>query len=305
MYIVKNRRVLTSIILLPLLLFIADRVGGWMMKALVSQNKEDKIVYMINELDEDVLFMGSSRCNFHYVPSIISDSLNMSVYNCGVNASQIHFQFILLNHILAHHSPKLICLEVKESDLGTSWHHYPQITNFAPYIGEIASNDSVFEEAGIKWKYELSHLYRFNLNCASNILHLLVPRHSQSDHGYVPKTLDWDPIYELEKEQEIELDTVKLKYYKKFIQICQLRGIPLIFFRAPSFSIMSSNERYVKSLAEEYNIPFFDYQSKGLFWDRNDYFLDRAHMKHEGACRYSEIVGSDLKHYLDSIHFYN
>ena len=82
--------------------FVVDRVGGMAMWW-VNQHTRDisgpKIKYLVNEVHEDVILMGTSRCNLHYVPSIISDTLGMSVYNGGIDASNnIYAHYIMLCH---------------------------------------------------------------------------------------------------------------------------------------------------------------------------------------------------------------
>lgn len=114
------KRLIVSFFVILAGVFVVDRIGGLLM-GWVNRHTSDitapKIKYLVNDVDEEVLFMGTSRCNFHYVPSIISDSLGMSVYNGGIDASDnIFAHYWVLNQVLSHHTPKMICLEVMDND---------------------------------------------------------------------------------------------------------------------------------------------------------------------------------------------
>jgi hypothetical protein len=58
-------------------LFIVDRLGGLIMWQ-VNQNTQNilgiKLKYLATEANEDLILLGTSRCNFHYVPSILKYS---------------------------------------------------------------------------------------------------------------------------------------------------------------------------------------------------------------------------------------
>ena len=98
-----------SIIIIGIL-FIDQIVGKimWWVNQHTQEHACSKIRHMVNEVDMPILLMGTSRCNQHYVPSIIRDSVGARVYNGGINASDnIYAHYILLNLIF------LIVLPVK------------------------------------------------------------------------------------------------------------------------------------------------------------------------------------------------
>ena len=103
-------RFLVSLLSVGAMLFILDRVGARVMWW-VNQHTHDvsgpKIRMMTDSVDADFVMMGTSRCNSHYVPSILADSLRLTVYNGGVDASGCIFaHYFLLQQLLRHHSPK-------------------------------------------------------------------------------------------------------------------------------------------------------------------------------------------------------
>lgn len=128
------KKLLISILFVLVGLFVTDRLGGmamWWVNQYTHDVSGPKIKYLVDSVSEDVLLMGTSRCNLHYVPSIISDSIGLSVYNGGIDASNnIYAHYLILNHILAIHKPKVICLEVMTNDFAEQEDPFSTVTFF-------------------------------------------------------------------------------------------------------------------------------------------------------------------------------
>lgn len=298
------KKLLLSLFIVLVGTFVVDRFGGRAMWW-VNQHTQDvsgpKLKYLVNEVHEDVLFMGTSRANCHYVPSIVADTLGMSVYNGGVDASNcIYAHYYLLCHILARHTPKIICLEVMTNDYEPQSNAFETTSFFAPYFGRNAQADSVFRDAGTYWMYKLSHLYRYNAKAVSNLAGLFYSRQERGEQGYIygPKPLHF-PDKLLPVATPVGCDSLKLRYLQRFISLCHDRDIRLFFVVSPSYSI-AAPDRYdvLKDVAGHNGVPFFDYHTSGLYHDHPEYFKDAQHLWDDGARRYSSIFAHDLKEYL-------
>lgn len=295
------KRFIISFLFILVSLFAIDRLGGKVMWE-VNQHTHDvsgpKIKYLVNDVHEDVILMGTSRCNLHYVPAIISDSIGMSVYNGGIDASNnIYAHYMMLNHILSHHIPKVICLEVMGSDFSKQAGSFNTITYFAPYIGKNERADSIFRLAGLYWKYNLSHLYRYNAKAVSNIAGLAVNRQEGGDNGYIPhlKPFHYPEILE-NSTTPTEIDEKKIEFVQRFINLCQENHVKLIFMVSPKYTrVDASYYNVLKTIALKNDIPFLDYHTRGLFLNHPDYFYDASHLWDKGAKIYSSIFASDLK----------
>ena len=283
-------------------LYVVDRLGGeamWWVNQRTQDVSGPKIKYLANDVNEDIVMMGTSRCNCHYVPSIISDTLGVSVYNGGIDASNnIYAHYIMLNHILAHHVPKVICLEVMDNDVVEEKDPFTTVTFFAPYFGRNAQADSVFRLAGFYYRYKVSHLYRYNSKSLSNLAGLLVNRHAGGDHGYIPPfdTPHFpDSLAYWETPQKV--DTTKTEYVRKFVDLCYANGTKVVFVASPCYAKVDSDYYDVlKQIAQAYNIPFLDYHTSGLYHDHPEYFKDPLHLRSDAhARRYSSIFAHDLK----------
>lgn len=298
------KKLFISIIFVTIAFFITDRIGGEIMWW-VNQHTQDvsgpKIRYLADEVNEDIVLLGTSRCNLHYVPSILSDSIGLSVYNGGIDASNnIYAHYFALNLILQHHTPKFVFLELMTSDYAQSDNSFETTSFFAPYIGKSKQGDSIFIEAGNYWYYKISHLYRYNAKAVSNIGGLLVNKQQGEDNGYLPQPKPTLPPQELEEAHTpTNVDSLKLKYVQKFINLCRSKDIKLVFMVSPAYTIADSDLYDVlKIIAKTNDIPFLDYHTKGLFLDHPEYFKDASHLWDKGARIYSSIFAHDLKNII-------
>lgn len=295
------KKIIIGFICILALWFLADRIGGWIMWQ-VNQHSRDMVSptirHLANEADEDIILLGTSRCNGHYVPSIIRDSLNMSVFNGGVDGSHdIYAHYICLNLLLAHHSPKIICLELSDGDFKTEEDPFYSVSYFAPYFGQNLDADSVFTLSGKSNLYRLSHLYRYNAKAISNITGLVKRRWDQAENGYIPiAQAPHFPDTLLAHDPVVQIDSCKCAYIEKFIHRCQEHNIQLIFTISPYYTLVDSNHyKILKDIASRYQIPLLDYHSSGLFHDHPEYFHDEQHLWDSSARIFSAIFAEDLK----------
>ena len=298
------KKFIVSFVSILVFLWIIDRVGGLLMEqcmAYTNAKPEVKLEHMVKAVDTDIVLMGTSRCDCHYVPSILIDSLHASVYNGGIaDTENIFSHYILLNLMLAHHTPKVICLELMDKDISISQSPFSKISFFAPYINVSDRADSVFMEAGTYWRYKASHLYRYNAKGVEAIGGLFINHRYREDHGFIPMAETGDHPTAFGKENElVGIDSLKLSYIQRFIDVCRENGIKLVFMISPRYSRIDS-VRYapLKKMAEENGIPFLDYHTEGLFLDHPEYFKDSGHLWKEGARVYSSIFAHDIKQVL-------
>lgn len=296
------KKLIISILIIISGIFIIDRIGAqimWWVNQHTHENAGLKIRDMINHVDADVLLMGTSRCNRHYVPSIISDSIGMSVYNGGIDASDnIYAHYTLLNLILQRYKPKVVCLEVSTNDFTNPQDPFSTVSYFAPYFGTSEQSDSIFYLARLYWPYKLFHLYRFNAKATSNIAGLFITPQDVGKDGYVPSQKPSHFITNKPEMAEIagKTDQQKVEFIQRFINICKRENIKLVFTISPSYNtIADTHYNELKVIAQENNIPLLDYHTKGLFLDHPDFFEDRVHLWDKGARLYSMIFASDLK----------
>ena len=294
------KRFIVSFIFIIAGLFVVDRIGGSGM-CWVSGHTNDvlgpKLRYIHQDIHEDVVLMGASRYH-HYLPSILSNTLGMSVYNAGVGGSNnIFSHYMVLCHILARYTPKIICLEVMPTDYCQQADAFNALSFFAPLFGCNEVADSVFRLAGSYYKYHLFHLYQYNAKASSNLLGLVMNRQTGNDNGYIPlpkpNQCPQKPVVEGTRN---DIDNMKIRYLQRFADFCRDRQIKLVFTVSPKFTIVdSAHYKILKDIARNNDIPFLDYHTCGLYHDHAEYFKDSSHLWDEGARLFSLVFANDLK----------
>jgi len=253
----------------------------------------------VYNVDEDILFMGSSRAHHVYVPSVIEDTLGAPVYNAALWGMQnIYFQYAMLNLILERYTPKAIFYEVHPVDiLKTPFSDTERLNKLSSYIGINGVTDSLMKFTGKYTYYKLSHLYRYNGSLINDLCGITIINNSQLDCGY-------KPLYTHVKEGEqpddfnFPIDSVKLDFMNKFISLCKKKDIKLIFTCSPMYlrspQIVETFNKF-DSIAVSNKIPYIDNLSNAEIVNNPRFFADRGHLNNEGAHKFSSIFAHQAK----------
>lgn len=302
-----KKKTLISIAFILAVFFALDRLGGKGM-AWVYEHTNDvvapKFRQMAGEVDQDILLLGTSRCNRHYVPSIITDSLGLTAYNAGIDATNnIYAHYMALNLVLSYHTPRVVCLEVSQDDYAEEKNAAETTSFFAPYIGRSLQIDSLFKQLGSYWPYRISHLYRYNAKAISNLNGLMAAESPVRTDGFTPHAATdvhpHDPKHEV---TPAAVSPAKLHMMEVFINECRSRGIALVMTISPTFTRVDSDfYTPLKQLAAKHDIPLLDYHTPGLFLDCPDLFFDEVHLNVHGAEAYTALFAADLKKALSDL----
>ena len=104
------KKLALHIIIVACLFFVMDRIFGVGLKYLYSiSNATDdyKISYSNETTRDSLLFIGSSRCLHHYVPSVFEKELGMTCFNAADwGIKNIYYHYGQLGNILSRYTPK-------------------------------------------------------------------------------------------------------------------------------------------------------------------------------------------------------
>lgn len=259
-----------------------------------------KIHYISEKCDEDVLIFGSSRSNHHYISSLIGDRLNMTCYNCGVDGNGIVLMCGFLNLISEYNTPKIIIYDITHSfDL--------QINDNVKYLGRLkpyAQNSNIrdlFMKVEKKEVYKtFSKMYQYNSKLLQLISDNVNPLYADFD-GYRPlyKTMDYEPKSKNNDEMICEYDQIKIQLLEDLILKCKKNNTKLFFTTSPYY-LQTNNNYYipVRDLCNKYNLPFIEHHNDTTFVGVRDYFSDSVHLNHEGATIFTNKVIEEILLYL-------
>lgn len=276
---------------------------------LQKTGKFARITYAINIDSSEVLIMGSSHANRHYVPEILEKELNMTCYNAGVQGQGMTFLIALQKMILKRHIPKTIILNIDTDWMFKSNESYERIADLYPYYWDYKSElDPILSLYSRFVPLKLwFRAYQTNSTLVHAIVYFL---HPQIDYqGYLPyysqMALDQSsesktsaPIKTSMNNQEIDSNLVYM--LEEFIYNAEINEIDLIFTRSPRFNkkpVGEYNESLdtILSIAKSHKIPFFDFSNDSAFYMKYQLFTDPGHLNNSGAISYSKLIADTLK----------
>lgn len=261
--------------------------------------------YVLNESEDDIIILGSSRASHHYVPSIISDSLGMSCYNAGSEGMCIYYHYAMLASMIERgHRPKVVIYDVMNLDIqeypGPTFTLDAALDRIAPHYGEFECLDNLFALNGWKERLKLMFLtYRYNSKSVQSIKCNFIP--SPEDNGYekVSGHLPDDVAFESLDYGNYNIDTLKLQYLNKLIHLAKANHIQLIFVLSPYYKDNPSNALDVaKETAEQNGLILIDCYNDPEMMKR-ELFRDVMHLNDEGAHEWSSFLAHILRNKLN------
>lgn len=249
--------------------------------------------YIANRAKEDIIILGSSRATHHYVPQIIEDSLGVSCYNCGEEGNGVILAYGRLKMLSDRYKPKLVLFEITPGfDYGTK---YPN----TKYLGFLRSyydkdgisdifNDCDDELSSIKMH---SYMYHNTGRLFANVFDNIIYRDNL--HGYAPLYGKMNaPSKTNTQHYPIEIDSLKLSYVQKLIELCQRKEIPIVFMMSPWYAYGSNYVEYEPALAlcEKYGVKVGNYHNDPNIAQNPAFFQDDCHLNNEGAMEYTKAI---------------
>lgn len=293
-------------IILLALVVIADKAVGLAFVTLKDyglkvnpEYKSLKTSYVVEKMDADVLIVGSSRAEHHYIPDIISDSLGVSVYNCGQRGGRFLYQNCVINMVLDRYTPKKILWDFLPGCMivsGDNEKEYRCVRYLSPYYGKnkwttefINSEDKM---SAVKMRCQM---FAFNSRLPS-YLAPFVRKGATTQNGYVPLPSEGYEYPVLNSDymddSKYEPDLKKFELFASTIERCKREGVELLLIASPRYSY--SSRAYMcavsdlRKMAAEYGYEIYDYAD--LYLDDPTRFKDSGHMNHKGAMAFTEMV---------------
>lgn len=281
-----------------LLFFVTDRLLGRIADFLYFKKSASGLLQKINysayQTQEDVLIFGSSCAASHYVPSILEDTLGLSVYNVGLAAHGIFTYYLMLSNIEERYFPKLIILDLKPEDyLVSSNDRLDGLKHLAPFYGRNNKVDSLFTLYSSSEKIKMFfYLYRFNSQLAnilsSNMGNRVIEKGYEPLHGVLRAEITHNNI-------DFNIDSLKIKYIDAFIKKVLTHNCKIFLAVSPAFYFPDSEVyNLFKNTQEKYHIPLLYHYSDSIYW-KEDLFHDRIHLNEKGANKYTTSIAHSIK----------
>lgn len=251
----------------------------------------------------DILVMGSSKAHHDYIPHVFSNTMGMSCYNAGYDGNGIILAYGILNMIEDNRLPKLVIYDVKQqfdffrySGDGDYTRYYQIMKKFYgnpvanEIIRSISRNDLLKMHSG---------LYRYNGELLYTLSGFFRKSALNQDFGYEPKQGILTDDVAQEKDYSSEMDSLKVSYFKRFIDVIKQKGISLVVVFSPEYNTPFANDlQPVRLICEEKGVKVLDYFADSSFQNR-EYFIDHCHLNEHGAEIFSQRVVKDVCKYIN------
>jgi len=294
------KKLIIHIVIVICLFFAFDRTFGLGLRYLYrisNTTDEYKISYSNESTLDSLLFLGSSRCLHHYVPSVFEKELGTTCFNAADwGIKNIYYHYGLLGNILSRYTPKEIVFEVHPCDfLDTPYSGTERAGSLAPFCGMSDACDEMLKITGKYWPYRLSMVYRYTGTLPS----LLTGKLGSMDRnlkGWKPLDGILDTTGLVAEEYPFPIKQEKVVLLERFIRDCQQAGIRLSIIVSPMY-ICTKEDVYKipRELAFKHKIPFIDHFRDSTFVGHPELFYDFGHLNRKGAMIYSEIISKELK----------
>lgn len=277
----------------------------WYLQSTKAGGRTGAEYYANKESSEDVIIMGSSRAQHHYVPQIISDSLGLTCINAGQSGNGIVLQYGRWKLISMRYAPKLIIYDV------TYYYDLMKNDNMA-YVDRLkpfCNNSVIYEYVSELFPLEqvklFAQMYRYNYK----FLEILSDsRMSAVDNdGYEPlfgKIKDKRVLIGKVSSQigGVEYDELKMSLFEKFVGECRKKGTKLIFVVSPTFNDYNNNSDIYEPIidvAKRNNIPCFLYNNTTFTYDE-ELFKDTQHLNNDGAMAFTKELTGRIKELISN-----
>lgn len=301
-----------KVILLVVILFGVDRMVGAIfvkMKNMgLNRNPENmwlKTAHTIEKVNADIVIIGSSKASHHYVPQMISDSLDMTAYNCGQDGCFFLYQNCIINMLLDRYKPKMIIWDIQPgSFLGNgAANEYQNFRYLSPYYPDNEWVESYINSESPKMHYRMmSKMFAYNSKVL-NYLFPLVARGSETTNGYIPLPSKGyalpSMLIHTESKLECDINEEYLILLDRTLKRCKEKGVQFHMFISPEFSQKPKStmtvEKEIARVTEENEMGLMNAHSERLFMHDASLFKDVGHLNDKGARLYTKMIIKRLK----------
>ncbi len=276
-----------------------DRGFGAVMERLTATAKGGDTAnhrYINLEAADSVLVMGSSRANHHYDSSILEERFGMPVYNCGTDGNGILLAAMQLNNILGRGvRPRVVIYDYyAKFDVFDSNDHIKPLARMRPYC-ELPGMADIIDDLDPSENLKLrSGMYRYNSSFLQIISDNVRPRQSVVK-GYKPLTGEMDAAFGGSgPTPEGAVDSLKVRYLRRFIELCRRNDIRPVFVFSPHF--LADENPHLGPLRREAgdSTLILDYSGDGRYCGRRDLFEDPSHLNAKGSALFSRELADTL-----------
>ncbi|MBQ4356069.1 MAG: hypothetical protein II757_05345 [Bacteroidales bacterium] len=266
-------------------------------------------IYCSDNLQHDMLIMGSSRAFVQFNPKILDSILQVDSYNLGCNGQGMDSELLKYDLYRRHATakPKYILYEVSPGTMycGGRYEEF----QYDPYVYDKYLWEQVRKRRNLSWADRFVPCWRYikNMKIYRDIM---VNKSYYTNHdnilykGFIDHDKKWDGSrYKKVKEINYDKSPKAIRAFEDFLNGCQREGIQVVMVYAPYYigatakvKDVEGMHRMFDGIAERHNCKTLDYTHHPVCND-TCYFYNAIHLNRKGATLFS----TQLAHDLDSL----
>ncbi len=293
------KKLIFNLILVVVFAFVMDFAIGRILRYFYFQEVvglHHRTTYSLETTKAELLVLGSSRANHHYVPEIFEKRLKISFYNTGRDGNRLLYNYAIFKSILKRYTPKIIILDIGFDELYYDPKELDRLSSLLPYYKNHPELRSLIEKRSPFEKIKfLSNIYPFNSSILTIAIgNMEINKTRKGDiKGYVPlKGIIKDNNINKLIIKDSQINMFKFKVLKKIAQICLLKQIKLFIIQSPVYAMVHktvSTEKCIQ-IANEYKAIFINTSNNPFFLNKPALFQDKSHLNCRGAIEFSKII---------------
>jgi len=301
-----HKKFILKAALLLTIMFVVDRVVGGIVEYYYMHEPMGDVAsfsHAINNPTEDMLIYGSSRAVHTYDTRVFKDTLGISAFNCGRNATNVIYHSAILPAALnGEHKPKVIVLDLTTKEIAWRSEQFGGDILAAMLLPYVLTNDNFAALAKDLfpkeyYKAKVSKLYAYNSHIIS-IVKNYSRSHNDNINGFQPLRGSKASA----KPEEYTAGVDKIDEYSKeklelFVKSITEKKIPLVVIVSPMYAERHEDNgalKLSKEIIAKYGVGVWDYSSDPRFV-KKELFYDMAHLNIEGAQLFSREIASRMK----------
>lgn len=303
------KKFVLKLLLFFILLLISDYLIGIMFNRIFyvySDKGNQQTIYAMEQANAELYIFGSSRARHTFIPSILSDSLNINCSNLGRDGQGIYYHYAVLNALLKRSNPQIVIIElVKEEYLKTTTNEdIDRLSVLLPFhknhpeITEIVNKRSKFEKLKL-----FSKIYPYNSMLFNMTGFLNNKENNKKYDGYEPLYGIYDgQIREININEQRDCDEDKLFILENFLKKLNDINCEIYAVSSPIYAKIRKENEYSKiyRMFDKYNVTFLNFSQDSLFISHPEWFQDAVHLNHTGATAFSKEIAHKIKKRIQS-----
>lgn len=276
---------------LIILVFLGDRVGGWVCEKL-TENSQFRYSRIYNgNLEAELLFVGNSRGLMFYQPHV-EETVGLSTLNISYNGMPIDLANVIIqDHFEKNVLPKTMLIDVTMCDR----QNQSLISGFSPYRAYSERLEQLIKQNAPKSYYGggLSHLFLYNNEIFQRALYYL----NKSDEDWlIDREMNQNlvDLIKAEKEYTITTNGYLLNSLTELVQTAKNHEIDVKLvvnpYYPPFAAKITNLEDFINQVEDRTSLKVYDYS---MAYNNVKGFGDYQHLNKFGSIEYLNILIED------------